>query len=343
MSSQKDDERFMRAALAEAKKGLGHTSPNPAVGAVLVRGERVIAKGHHCRAGQPHAEVECLHYFGGRVPSDATLYVTLEPCSTTGRTGPCTNEIIKAGIRKVVIGAVDPNPRHAGRAVPTLRRAGIEARTDVLAEECASLNEGYNKWIVTGRPFVIAKCGMSLDGRLSRRDGEPRWITDPIARRHAHALRAEVDAILIGAETLRIDNPRLTVRGAGRTRQPWRIVVTRSGNLPRTARLFSDRWAQRTIIYRRRSLAAVLSDLGHKEITSVLIEGGGQLLGEALDARLIDKVQLYVGPIFTGSPVVAFAGRGVDSTEVAPHLDRVSFARLGQNVCMSGYPRFREN
>ncbi|PYL09594.1 MAG: bifunctional diaminohydroxyphosphoribosylaminopyrimidine deaminase/5-amino-6-(5-phosphoribosylamino)uracil reductase RibD [Verrucomicrobia bacterium] len=172
----------------------------------------------------------------GRVPPDATLYVTLEPCSTHGRTGACTSELIKAGVRTVVIGALDVNPRHRGRAVPQLQAAGVEVRTGILGEDCRRLNEAFNKWIVTRRPFVIAKCGMSLDGRLSRREGEPRWITDSVARRHSHQLRAQVDAILVGAETLRADNPQLTVRGVSGARQPWRVVVTRSGKLPKTAR-----------------------------------------------------------------------------------------------------------
>src|SRR6266446_6832709 len=193
----------MRAALREARRGLGLTSPNPAVGAVLVRGGKIIARGHHRKAGAPHAEIECLRNFKGTVPKDAILYVTLEPCSTTGRTGPCTNAIIKAGVRRLVVGATDPNPLHAGDGIALLRKAGLEVRTGVLADECSALNEAFNKWITTGRPFVIAKCGMSLDGRLSRPPKESRWITSGAARRQARQLRARVDAILIGAETLR--------------------------------------------------------------------------------------------------------------------------------------------
>jgi diaminohydroxyphosphoribosylaminopyrimidine deaminase / 5-amino-6-(5-phosphoribosylamino)uracil reductase len=340
MSFRQQDERFMQLALAEAKKGLGQTSPNPAVGAVLVYRNRVVAKAHHRQAGAPHAEAACLREFGRRIPPEATLYVTLEPCSTIGRTGPCTRKIIDAGVRNVVIGTLDVNPKHCGRAVPQLRAAGVQVRSDVLAEECARLNEAFNKWIVTRRPFVIAKCGMSLDGRLSRRPREPRWITDAPARRHAHTVRAQVDAIMIGAETVRTDDPRLTARGVGKTRQPWRIVLTRSGNLPAKARLFSDRWAKRTLVYQHMSLGAVLRELGQKEITSVLIEGGGQLLGEALDAALIDKVHIYVGPMLTGGPVIAIAGRGVDRTSAASQLAHVSYTRIGQNVCIVGYPQF---
>ena len=331
----------MRAALREARKTLGQTSPNPAVGAVLVIDDRIVANGHHREAGLDHAEIECLRNFGAAVPARATLYVTLEPCSTAGRTAPCTDAILKAGVRSVVIGAIDVNPRHSGNGVMQLRNAGVKVRQGVLADECARLNEAFNKWIVTGQPFVIAKCGMSLDGRLTRPVEEPRWITGPSARRHARELRAHVDAVLVGAETLRADNPRLTVRGARRARQPWRVVLTRSGKLPRRARLFSDHLAARTLIYKSKSLADVVKDLSKRGITSVLIEGGGDVLGQALDARLIDKVQLYVGPILAGGPVIAFPGRGADTTPNALRLRNVSYRRIGQSVCITGYPGTR--
>jgi len=335
------DARFIRAALREARKALGQTSPNPAVGTVLVIRNRIVARGHHRQAGLPHAEVECLGNFGGTIPKDAILYVTLEPCSTIGRTASCTGEIIKAGIKTVVIGAIDMNPRHSGRGIEILRRGGIEVLVGVLADECAAINEAFNKWIVAGRPFVIAKCGMTLDGRLTRPSTESRWITSGAARRQAHALRADVDAILVGAETVRRDNPRLTVRGLGRAKQPLRIVLTRSGNLPSKARVFTDRFAQKTIVYRRKSLDSVLRDLGRKNVTSVLIEGGGDVLGQALDEERIDKVQIYLGPILTGGPVIAFPGRGKVNTHEAARLERVRYEKIGQNLCITGYPKYR--
>jgi diaminohydroxyphosphoribosylaminopyrimidine deaminase/5-amino-6-(5-phosphoribosylamino)uracil reductase len=337
MTTERDKE-FMCAALNEAKKARGQTSPNPAVGAVLVIGNRIVAKGRHREAGRDHAEIECLRDFGKRVPARATLYVTLEPCSTAGRTAPCTGAIIKAGIKNVVVGATDVNPHHSGRGIVQLRNAGVRVREGILADDCARLNEAFNKWIVTKRPFVIAKCGMSLDGRLTRPAGEPRWITGASARHHARELRARVDAVLIGAETARVDNPRLTVRGVCQARQPWRVVLTRSGKLPESAHLFSDRFASRTLIYRDKSLAAVLRNLGKRRITSVLIEGGGEVLGQALDARLIDKVQLYLGPILSGGPVIAFPGRGTANTANALRLHYVSYRRIGQIICITGYP-----
>ncbi len=327
----------MRTALAEAKKGLGLTSPNPAVGAVLVVRGKIVARGHHRKAGAPHAEIECLAPVRGALPKDAVLYVTLEPCSTTGRTPPCTNTILERRVRNVVVGALDPNPRHAGRGVAQLRAAGINVTEGVLAAECTGLNEAYNKWIRTGRPFVIVKCGMSLDGRLTRPPGESRWLTSAAARRHAQKLRAQVDAILIGAETLRQDDPQLTVRGLGRRRQPWRVVLSRSGKLPPGAKLLTDRHANRSIVLSKQSLALVLRELGKREITSVLIEGGGDILGQALDARLIDKFQVYLAPMMVGGPVVAFPGKGAATSAEALRLGDLRYEQIDDCVCVTGY------
>jgi diaminohydroxyphosphoribosylaminopyrimidine deaminase / 5-amino-6-(5-phosphoribosylamino)uracil reductase len=333
----------MRAALNEAKKALGRTSPNPAVGAVLVIGDRIVAKGHHRGAGRDHAEIECLRNFAAPVPARATLYVTLEPCSTKGRTAPCTDAILRARVRNVVVGAIDLNPCHSGKGIAQLRNANVNVKEGVLADECAQINEAFNRWIVGKRPFVIAKCGMSLDGRLTRPTGESPWITEESARNHAHQLRAKVDAILVGAETVRADNPRLTVRGIRGARQPSRVVMTRSGKLSRRARLFSDRFGSRTLVYQGKSLRAVLNNLGERGITSVLIEGGGDVLGQALDAHLIDKVQLYLGPILTGGPVIAFPGHGAENTANALRLRRVSYQQIGQTVCITGYPEFSKS
>lgn len=329
------DEHFMRAALREAKRGLGHTSPNPAVGAVLVSGAAIVAKGHHSSAGSPHAEVDCLRRVPGPIAKHATLYVTLEPCSTVGRTPPCTRAIVQAGVKNVVIGAVDPNPRHSGRGMEALREAGVRVRAGILAEECSVLNEAFNKWIQTNRPFVIAKCGMSLDGRLTRPPGEGQWITSAAARKHANQFRTQVDAILIGAETLRRDNPRLTVRGVKAARQPWRVILTRSSRLPAKSHIFTDRFADRTLVFRERSLDAVLAELGKREVTSVLIEGGGDVLGQALDARLIDRVRIYLGPLFTGGPVIAFPGCGAGSTQSAMALRDVRYEKIGHDVFLT--------
>ncbi len=330
----------MRAALVEARKGVGHVSPNPSVGAVLVESGRIVASGYHRGPGLPHAEVECLAAASRRSLRKATLYVTLEPCSTMGRTPPCTEAIARAGLKRVVIGAMDLNPAHSGRAGRELRARGIEVSTGILAAECTRLNEAFNKWIVTRRPFVIAKCGMSLDGRLTRSPNEGQWLTSAASRRHARQLRAHVDAILIGAETLRQDNPRLTTRGIREAKQPWRVVQTRSGRLPREAHLFTDRFAEHTLVYHGKSLKKTLCDLGEKEITSVLLEGGGDLLGEAFAERLVDQVQFYLAPLLSGGPVPAVGGKGAASTAESARLGELRYERIGSDLCVTGYPQW---
>src|SRR5213080_1633575 len=329
----------MRAALAQAKKGLGKTSPNPAVGAVLVNGNRIISRGYHRQAGGDHAEVDCLRKLAGPIPPGAILYVTLEPCSTRGRTAPCANYIIERNVRSVVIGTIDANPQHRGRAVELLRAGGLDVTTGILEQDCARLNEAFNKWIVTGEPFVIAKCGMSLDGHLTRPPGESQWLTSESSRAYAHKLRAVVDAIIVGAETIRRDNPRLTVRRGSRRVQPLRVILTKSGRLPRTAKVFCNSNRDRTLIWRNKTLRSVVRDLGRRKITSVLIEGGGDVLSQALDQRLVDKVQIYIAPIFTGGGVLAFGGNGTASTQRSLRLDSPRYQRIGPDICIAGYPK----
>ena len=337
------DEKFMRAALREAARGVGHTSPNPAVGAVIVRGGRIVARGFHRRAGAPHAEIEALGALKNPASArGATLYVTLEPCSTHGRTPPCVEALIRAGFARVVIGAVDPNPAHAGRGVGLLRAAGIAVTAGVLESACRELNAGFNKWIVTGLPLVIAKAGLSLDGRLTRPPGEGQWLTGPAARADAMRLREQVDAILIGAQTLRADNPRLTVRGLPGARQPWRIVVTRRGNLPAKAHVFTDAHRARTLVFRGKSLRSVLRELGRRGITSVLLEGGGRILGDAFDRQLVDRVHFYVAPLLCGGPVPAIGGRGVGSTAAAPQLRNPRYEKIGGDLRLTAEVEYPE-
>ena len=324
----------MRQAMVEARKGLGLTSPNPMVGAVLVRAGRVVARGHHRRAGAPHAEIECLDSYGESISPDLILYVTLEPCSTTGRTPPCSEALIARGIRNVVIGAEDPNPAHSGRGIAFLRAAGIRVKAGVLEAECSGMNRAFNHWIRTKNPWVIAKCAMTLDGRLTRPPGEDRWITSPAARRHANRFRATVDAILVGAETARADDPRLTVRARSVTRQPWRVILTRSGRLPASLNLLADRLADRTLVFRNQPLADVLRSLGEKEITSVMIEGGGDVLGQALDQRLVHEVHLYFAPWISGGQTLAFAGEGAGCTKEALRLGAPEFETIGPDLLL---------
>jgi diaminohydroxyphosphoribosylaminopyrimidine deaminase/5-amino-6-(5-phosphoribosylamino)uracil reductase len=328
------DETLMQLAWNEARKGVGRTSPNPAVGAVLVSRGKVIASGWHRAAGLPHAEIDALQKVSSA--RGATLYVTLEPCSTQGRTPACVDAIIAARVRRVVIGTLDPNPRHAGRAVGILKAAGIAVRTGVLENQCRELNPGFNKWITTGMPYVIAKAGMSLDGRITRPPGEGQWLTGKFARADVHRLRAGVDAILIGGATLRADDPQLTVRGVRGPVQPWRVVVSRSGDLPPKARLFTDEFRDRTLVYTGKTLHWVLRDLSRRGVTSVLIEGGMRILGEAFDGRFVDRVHLYVAPLLCAGPKLAIGGRGAGSTAEAPRVIKPVYRVLGRDLALSG-------
>jgi diaminohydroxyphosphoribosylaminopyrimidine deaminase/5-amino-6-(5-phosphoribosylamino)uracil reductase len=337
------DEEFMRLALKEARKGLGKTSPNPAVGAVLVQEGRVVAKGYHRRAGLPHAEIEALRRLSGSISAQgATLYVTLEPCSTHGRTPPCTEAIIAAGLSRVVVGTIDPNPRHQGRGVRQLRRIGISVRTEVLAKECADLNAGYNRWIRSGRPWVIAKVAQSIDGHLTRPSGEPQWLTNERSRRLVHRLRSTVDAILVGAETIRTDDPQLTVRTRHSSHQPWRVIVTRSGKLPADARVFTDELENRTLIYREAGWDVLLSDLGQRGVTRLLVEGGGDVLGQLLDGGFIDEVWCFFAPLLTGGDKPSFGGTGVQTNEEAIDLTDVRFRRIGSDFLVVGRVKKQE-
>lgn len=335
-SAMGEEEKFMRMALAEARKGFGKTHPNPAVGAVIVKDGQVLSKGWHRSAGDPHAEIEALRALkntsGAR---GATLFVTLEPCSTQGRTPPCTRAIINAGLAKVIYGANDPNPRHAGRARGILQSAGIQVISGLLAEECRMLNEVWNKWISTGLPFVIAKVGMSLDGRIASPPGR-RWITSPQSRKDAMALRAQSGAIIVGAETIRVDNPKLTVRGHRGIKQPWRVILSRTGSIPPESRVLTDRYRARTLVYRKKSLRSVLRELGHRGVQQVLIEGGGNTLGDAFDRSLVDRVVIYLAPIVIGGPVPAIGGIGVKDHLHAIRLQNVSYRLLGGDLRIEG-------
>lgn len=357
MAFTPQDNRFMQRALALARRGLGKTSPNPAVGAVLVCQGCVIAEGWHKRAGGPHAEVFALRNAKAR---GATLYVTMEPCSTCGKTPPCTESIIAAGVKRVVVATLDPNPKHNGRGLTALRRAGIRIEAGLLSDEATALNETFNKWITTGLPFVIAKAAMSLDGKIATRLGDSKWITSEAARREAHKLRANIDAIMVGANTVIRDNPQLTLRHGVRGKQPWRVVVDSRGRCPRTARLFTDVHRHRTIVlttsrspadWRRNlghsgvhvliikgssghlNLRTALSALGKMDITSVLVEGGGELLGSLFDKRLVDKVSLFYAPIVIGGrdAITAVGGKGSPKVKNSVRLLDCHWRRIGKN------------
>lgn len=325
------DEAAMRLALAEARRGIGLTSPNPPVGAVILSGDgELLGSGWHHRAGQPHAEIEALRDASskGHNVAGATIYVTLEPCSTHGRTPPCVEALIAAKLGRVVWGAQDPNPAHLGRAKQLLENEGIAVTAGMLEAECAEILRPFSKRIRTGLPWVIAKAGMSLDGKITRPPGEGQWITSPEARLDAMTLRLQSDAILVGAETVRADNPALTLRNLdvreGKL-QPWRVILTRTGDLPANATLFTDAHQERTLVFRNIPLDQILQELGAKGVMTVLLEGGGQLLASAFSSGLVDEAVFYLAPRICGigSAVVhagAFSGAsvGLDFQSVKP-------------------------
>ena len=328
MSAKILDEAMMRLAIREARQGIGKTSPNPAVGAVLVRGGKVISKGWHRAAGCPHAEVEAIRKCHDA--SGCTLYVTLEPCSTHGRTPPCTGAIIESKIARVVFGATDPNPSHAGRAKRILEKAGLVVSFGVLADECRELNTAWNKWIATGMPFVTAKVGMSLDGRIASFPGR-RWITSESSRADAMKLRASCDAILVGAETVRMDDPQLTLRGFGKRLQPWRVVWSRAGKIPAGSKILTDHFCERTLVFKGKSLRSILRELGRRGVQHVLIEGGGRTHGEAFDRKLVDRVVFYVAPVLLGGKTPAVGGSGKPLK-----LEKTSYKKIGPDLRIEG-------
>jgi len=329
------DLRFLRRTLELAQLGAGLTLPNPRVGAVLVREGKIIGEGHHQRAGTAHAEVHAVadaKKRGHRVEG-ATLYVSLEPCSTHGRTPPCTGLILREKIGRVVFAATDPNPKHAGAATRLLRAAGIPVSHGLLAAEAASLNRDFNWWIAKKRPWVVAKIALSLDGRIVTPPGDDRWLTSPAAREAAHNLRWESDAILVGAETARQDNPRLTVRLPGKSGkiQPWRIVVTQSGKLPQNLHLFSDQHRDRTLVFRHRPLKEIMTALGAWEISHLLIEGGGAILTEAFRAGIVNEVAFFIAPSVMGT-----VPRALQKLKKTLRLREVRYLPVGPDLLCRG-------
>ncbi|MEI7865554.1 MAG: bifunctional diaminohydroxyphosphoribosylaminopyrimidine deaminase/5-amino-6-(5-phosphoribosylamino)uracil reductase RibD [Chthoniobacterales bacterium] len=330
-----NDQHLMRQAIALAKRGAGKTLPNPAVGCLIVKRGKILGAGWHRRAGGPHAEIVALRSLA-KISSarGATAYITLEPCSTSGKTPPCTGALVEAGFARIVVGATDPNPKHRGRGLRLLRRAGLTVDAGVLADECAELNPAFNHFMTTGLPWVIAKCGMSLDGRLTRPPGEGPWITSTASRRDAMKLRARVDAILVGAATVRADDPALTLRGRAHRAapQPWRVVWAPRRMPPKTARVFQDAARDHTILFRDKSLRSVLKKLAARGILNVLVEGGGHTLGKLFHAGLANEVVFYVAPLLTGGAVSAVAGRGFRSTK----LVNVRYTKVGADLKITG-------
>ena len=367
----------MRMALRLARRGYGKTSPNPMVGAVLVKGGRVIGRGWHHRAGEPHAEIEALRDAQAHKVKGTTLYVTLEPCCTHGRTPPCTEAIRAAGIKRVVVGATDPNPRHAGRAFGILRQAGIAVAHGVMAEECARLNEAFNHWIVRRAPLVTVKAGMTLDGKIATASGESRWITGEKARAYGMKLRQGSDAILVGINTGLADDPSLTVRNPkaenrdpkeARSPRPeghhlQRLILDSRGRTPLGAKVVSDEHAALTTIVvsrlapkrrvtalakRVRVLVApsaegkidlrwLLKKLGSENVTSLLVEGGGEVNASFLLQGLAQRVAFFYAPMIVGGRDSrrAVAGLGARTLAESLSLTDLEWRRLGPDWLLS--------
>ncbi len=331
LAAMTPDEKLMREALRLAGKGIGLTRPNPAVGCVLARGGKIVGRGWHRRAGEPHAEIEALRSLNSpQLARGATAYVTLEPCSTHGRTPPCVSALIAAGIGRVVVGAIDPNPSHSGRGLALLRRAGLEVAQDVLAGECAALNPEFHHFMSTGLPWVIAKCGLSLDGRLTRPPGESQWLTSAAAREDAMKLRGRVDAILVGAATVRADDPALTVRGVAGATQPWRVIWAPRRRPPAKARLFHDDARDRTLVLTHHTLRGALRALARRGVQSLLVEGGGHTMGALFEGAMANEVVFYFAPLLAGGSVPAVGG-----DRRTTRLTDTAWRKIGSNLRFS--------
>lgn len=359
-----EDERHLREALALAERGRGTTHPNPKVGAVVVSRRRVVGRGWHRRAGGPHAEVEALRE-AGTAARGATLYVTLEPCNHFGRTPPCVDTVVESGIRRVVVGVTDPNPRVSGKGVRALRQKGVVTEVGLLGREAKALNAGYFKFHARGLPWVTLKLAASLDGKLAPRSRRG-WLTGGAAVRAAHALRAGHDAVVVGADTVRVDDPELTVRAAPGD-DPLRVVVSASLDLPLRARLFRAPLAAGTVVAtvapvarrgawekRRRALeecgvrvwtapgrstrvplTPLFAWLAGQGAHDVLVEGGGRLAGSLLAERLADDVKLFTAPLVLGAGVDWAEGVAFE-TGSAPRLTEVTIAPMGRDWLVSG-------
>jgi diaminohydroxyphosphoribosylaminopyrimidine deaminase/5-amino-6-(5-phosphoribosylamino)uracil reductase len=363
----------MRQALTLARRGYGATSPNPIVGALLVKGGKAIGRGWHKRAGEPHAEIEAVRdaQRRGNDVRGARLYVTLEPCSTQGRTPPCTEAICRAGIREVIVGATDPNPAHAGRGFDLLRANGIAVRPGVLAEEATHLNEAFNHWIVNRAPFVTVKAAMSLDGKIATRTGESKWITSAASRVRAMKLRQGADAILAGVNTILADDPALTVRLKGVSKSVRRIVLDSKARTPLTSKVVNDDSSHLTTIVAGESagsqrLAALerkvpvwraperngqidlkwlLARLGSENVTSLLVEGGGEVNASFLLGGFAHRVAFFYAPMVVGGAeaVKAVAGDGILDAAKGIELLDVNWERPGRDLLLTGRVGQRPN
>lgn len=357
-------DRYMEKALTLARKAEGRTAPNPPVGALIVRNEEVVGEGFHPEAGQPHAEVFALRQ-AGELARGADLYVTLEPCSHHGRTGPCADAVIAAGLRRVFVGTIDPNPQVAGRGIARLEEAGIEVTTGIQEKACRRLIAPFAKHVLSGVPYVILKAAVTLDGRTATAHGDSKWITNEQSREYVHRLRDKVDAIMVGAGTALADNPRLTTRLPEGGRDPLRIVVDSTLRLDEQADLFHLHSQASTLVATtgaapvdkaqrlrqlgaevlvlpaaegRVDLGALMKELGARGVQSLLLEGGARLNQAALEAGLVDRVMVFVAPklLGGGDGLGIFDGPGPALMAEAIRIEEMTVRRFGDDVLLEG-------
>jgi len=358
-----DDAYWMRKALRLAEKGRGRTSPNPMVGAILVKDSKVVGEGYHAKAGEAHAEIVALQQAASGALA-ATLYLNLEPCAHFGKTPPCAPRVVEEGVKRVVIGMEDPNPLVKGKGIEILRKAGLDVDVGILEKECRRLNEAFCKYILQKTPFVILKVAATLDGKIATRNGDSKWISGEASRRLVHRLRNQVDGILVGVGTVLRDNPFLTTRIKG-GRDPYRIVLDSRLRIPEGAKVIGTspskaiiattelaprekieelekRGVQILIVDTKEGrvdLKSCLSKLGEMGITSLLVEGGSHVNGSFLDEGLIDKLILFLSPKVIGDQQAPgiFAGRGVSTLQEAVALREIKVKKVGEDILLEGF------
>ncbi len=360
----------MKEAIRAARKGLGKTSPNPSVGAVIVREGKIVSTGYHKKAGSNHAEVEAILNLKGKTETGDTMYVTLEPCNHWGKTPPCTEAILKSGLKRVVIGMQDPNPSVKGGGARYLKEKGVEVISGILETECRQLIEDYIKFATTGRPFVTGKSALTLDGWTATSSGDSKWITCEKSRAFVHNLRSRVDAILVGIGTVIADDPLLTARIKRKTKKnPHRIVVDTNLIIPHNTRLLEDDSVSMTFIAVREDidsktvkriennhvsvircplkeemidLGALIDILGRKGITSILVEGGAGIMGSMIRERLIDKFYIFLAPriLGGGNGVPMAGGAGPLKMDESVILKDIKVRRINDDILVRGYPDY---
>ena len=351
------DQQYMKIALDLARAAEGQTAPNPAVGAVIVKDNQIVGLGTHLKAGEPHAERHAI-LMAGTKAKGSTMYVTLEPCSHFGRTAPCADAVIEAGIKKVFIASTDPNPKVAGGGIIKLRKAGVEVVDGFMKKEADSLNRFFFHYIKTKKPFVTLKSATSIDGKIATKTGESQWITGEEAREDVHILRHKHDAILVGVNTVIIDNPSLTTRLKGGGINPVRVVLDHNLRTPLESKIITDHLAPTWVITSSNAsetkksalkragakvievqgdeieIPELLQILGENEISSLLVEGGGIINDSFLRSNEFQQVVVYIAPTIIGGNKArsAFSGQGIESLSEAPQLEVYSIEKIGKDV-----------